>query len=98
MGTFVPKSADEHVEELSGDFDRIIKDFKNDIEKMNKNNNSDEDFWDEYYKKIGELIEKMYEKLSKNGDHLPHNVRNDYMKKGTEEIFKRINDIVWGKQ
>lgn len=33
MGTFVPKSADEYVEELSGDFDRIIKNFKNDIEK-----------------------------------------------------------------
>lgn len=49
MGTFVPKSADEYVEELSGDFDRIIKDFKNDIEKMNENNNSDEYFLDEYY-------------------------------------------------
>ena len=98
MGTFVPKSSDEYVEELSGDFDRIIKDFKNDIENMNENNNSDEDFWDEYYEKLSKLIENMREKLSENGVHLPSGVYNDYMKKGTKEIFKRINDIVWGKQ
>lgn len=97
MGTFVPKSADEYVEGLSGDFDQIIKDFRNDIEKINENNNSDEDFWDEYYEKLNKLMEKMYGKLSKNGAHLPPSVYNDYMKKGVKEIFRRINDVVWGK-